>query len=193
MCVSVGTSHAALLSEGGQFRNVVGWSRWGKAGTEVCIVGKVVCDARQVRQVGGHVNLRYLTQVWHVEVRLRCLVERKCHPENSFCTFLPRRAPTCLSNCSLLVIDNGASNGFSSFSVSNAVCVFVTAPARGSRSTYFLYLAKHTKGSIRRKYFIKRQQQLCPPVHRMGTRTCVCACVDSQVLCRIKEQEGADR
>lgn len=67
-----------------------------------------------------------------------------------------RVCPTCLSNCSLLVIDNGASNGFSSFSVSSAVCVFVTAPARGSRSTYFLYLPKHTNASARRKYFIRR-------------------------------------
>jgi len=39
-------------------------------------------------------------------------------------------------------MDNGASNGFSSFSVSSVVCVFVTAPARGSRNTYFLYLEK---------------------------------------------------
>lgn len=153
--MSVCTSHAAVLDEGGQFRNVVGRSRRGEAGTKVCIVRKIVCNAWQVRQVGGHINLRYLTQVWHVEIRLRCLSERKCHQENSLCTFLAQCAPTCLSNCSLLVIDNGASNGFSSFSVSNAVCVFVTAPARGSRSTYFLYLPKHTKASIRRKYFMK--------------------------------------
>lgn len=51
---------------------------------------------------------------------------------------------TCLSSCSRLVIDNGASNGFSSFSVVSVVCVFVTAPARGSRNTYFLYLQEHT-------------------------------------------------
>lgn len=49
---------------------------------------------------------------------------------------------TCLSSCSLVVIDSGASNGFSSFSVSRVWCVFVTAPARGSRNTYFLYLWK---------------------------------------------------
>uniref|UniRef100_A0A3Q4I4Q9 DEAD/H (Asp-Glu-Ala-Asp/His) box helicase 11 n=1 Tax=Neolamprologus brichardi TaxID=32507 RepID=A0A3Q4I4Q9_NEOBR len=47
---------------------------------------------------------------------------------------------TCLSSCSLFVMDRGASNGLSSFSVSSVVCVFVTAPAKGSRNTYFLYL-----------------------------------------------------
>lgn len=47
---------------------------------------------------------------------------------------------TCLSSCSRLVIDSGASNGFSSFSVSSVLWVLVTTPARGSRNTYFLYL-----------------------------------------------------
>lgn len=56
---------------------------------------------------------------------------------------------TCLSSCSLFVIDKGASNGFSSFSVSRVWCVFVTAPARGSRNTYFLYLWK-TKDKFKR-------------------------------------------
>lgn len=60
---------------------------------------------------------------------------------------------TCLSSCSLLVMDNGASNGFSSFSVSSVVCVFVTAPARGSRNTYFLYLWTHTNPKTRREDF----------------------------------------
>lgn len=47
---------------------------------------------------------------------------------------------TCLSSCSRLVIDSGASNGFCSFSVSSVLWVLVTTPARGSRNTYFLYL-----------------------------------------------------
>lgn len=191
MSVSVCTRNAALLGERGQFGNVVCRPRRGEAGTEIRIVGKVICNAWQVRQVGGHIDLGYLTQVWHIEIRLRCLLGEKMSTrelitytsESSKRGIEGKMGPTCLSNCSLLVIDNGASNGFSSFSVSNVVCVFVTAPARGSRKTYFLYLPKHTNASIRRKYFMK-----C-----FCTCVCVFVCVDSQVLCRIEQQKGADR
>lgn len=88
------------------------------------------------------------------EKRLSCLVI-KCINNNhtykkvtsNICFFWSgqRIGHTCLSSCSRFVMDNGASNGFSSFSVSNVVCVFVTAPARGSRNTYFLYLENNTK------------------------------------------------
>lgn len=47
---------------------------------------------------------------------------------------------TCRSSCPLSVMERGASNSFSSVSVSRATWVLVTAPARGSRKTYFLYL-----------------------------------------------------
>lgn len=49
---------------------------------------------------------------------------------------------TCCSSCSLLLMDKGASNSFSSVSAPNITLVFVTAPARGSRKTYFLYLQR---------------------------------------------------
>lgn len=88
VCVSVCTRYAALLRERGQLGNVVCWSRRGEAGPEICIVGKVICNAWQVRQVGGHIDLRYLTQVWHVKIRLCCLLERKCHQENSLAAHL---------------------------------------------------------------------------------------------------------
>lgn len=82
-CVSVCTRNAVLLGERGQFGNVVCRPRRCEAGTEIRIVGKVICNAWQVRQVGGHIDLRYLTQVWHIEIRLRCLLERKCQQRNS--------------------------------------------------------------------------------------------------------------
>lgn len=52
---------------------------------------------------------------------------------------------TCRSSCPLLVMERGASKSFSSVSVSRATCVLVTAPARGSRNTYFLYLRAESK------------------------------------------------
>lgn len=42
-------------------------------------------------------------------------------------------------------MERGASKSFSSVSVSRAIWVLVTAPARGSRNTYFLYLKAENK------------------------------------------------
>lgn len=64
---------------------------------------------------------------------------------------------TCCSSCSLLLMDNGASNSFSSVSAPSITWVFVTAPARGSRKTYFLYLQRRGGGQeVRRSGICSR-------------------------------------
>lgn len=73
----VHTRCVALLREGGQVGDVLCRSRRGKARSKICAVRQVVCDAWQVRQVRGHIYLRHLAQVWHIEIRLCCLLERK--------------------------------------------------------------------------------------------------------------------
>lgn len=120
----------------------------------------------------NHLMYHYYSYILRIVILLMCFGWR-------------RAWGTCLSSCSLLVMDSGASNGFSSFSVSSVVCVFVTAPASGSRNTYFLYLWKHKSKDMKRRF----QYNLC----LQWASVSICVRVDSQVLGSIKEQQGADR
>lgn len=47
--------------------------RKGNARAQVGAVHEVISNVQQVKQVGQHVSLRYLAQVWHLEVVLRDL------------------------------------------------------------------------------------------------------------------------
>lgn len=58
-----------LCVEGRQLRNGAR-GRGGNARAQVSAVHEVISDAWQVRQVGWHVDLRYLAQVRHIEVVL---------------------------------------------------------------------------------------------------------------------------
>ncbi len=82
--VWVCTRCAALIRKVGQVRDVLCRSWRSKARPEVCTVRQVVCDAWQIRQVGWHIYLRHLSQVWHIEIRLCCLWEKKNHQEYSW-------------------------------------------------------------------------------------------------------------
>lgn len=84
---------------------------------------------------------------------------------------------TCCSSCSLLLMDKGASNSFSSVSAPSITWVFVTAPARGSRKTYFLYLQRWGGGQA---IICSRAMVLTHLSHHQEAQL-VC-CVDSQAL-----------
>lgn len=68
---------------------------------------------------------------------------------------------TCRSSCPLSVMERGASKSFSSVSVSRATWVLVTAPARGSRNTYFLYLRAENKYFSDAALRAKAQKKQC--------------------------------
>lgn len=52
-------------------------TRRGEAWAEVSAVHEIVGDAGQVGQIRGHIDFGHLPQVWHVEVILCSLGERK--------------------------------------------------------------------------------------------------------------------
>lgn len=64
-----------LSAEGGQLWNSSARGRGCNARAQVGTVHEVCSDARQVWQVGRHIDLGDLTQVWHIEVVLSYLQE----------------------------------------------------------------------------------------------------------------------
>lgn len=115
-----------------------------------CMTDRLRCLAGRANRT-AHLSRGPDPSLAHRNSFLPSARKEKVHQDKSYiwrqqsCSVLSRWR-TCLSSCSRFVMDRGASKGFCSFSVSSVVCVFVTAPARGSRNTYFLYLnAEHTR------------------------------------------------
>lgn len=71
VCLRSGSITFMFCAERGQFWHVrTDCTRRGEAWAEVSAVHEVICDARQVGQIRGHIDFRHLPQIWHVEIIL---------------------------------------------------------------------------------------------------------------------------